>query len=341
HPRFSNGRHVRQHPLTDEAIRFSVERCFYVDYCLQSLPTADEARSLIDQLRNIFPAGGFEIHHVELWLTQENSDIPESTLGLSWNWQTDTLSYKHRPVIYETPTLRNIYKVLATQYDPLGWLLPYTTRAKVIIKQLWNRQRGWDDSNLPPELLQSWCTWEEELGYLPCISFPLPYVPPEVGMDGVTHEVHIFSDASEQAYGAVAYLRTTDQEGQTYLSFIIARQVPRLELCGSLVAAQLAKLLENELTLHVKSISLWTNSTTVLQSLNSESCCYRDFVGNRIAEIQVLTDMCSWHYLGSVDNPAYDLTKGRPLQYLAAQNRWSQGPAFLLHDPKEWPAVPG
>ncbi|KAK3553791.1 hypothetical protein QTP70_012165 [Hemibagrus guttatus] len=154
---------------------------------------------------------------------QENSDIPESMLGLSWNWQTDTLSYKHRPVVYETPTLRNIYKVLATQYDPLGWLLPFTTRAKVIVKQLWNKQRGWDDPNLPPELLQSWNAWEEELQYLPCITFPRPYVPVEVGMDGATHEVHIFSDASKQAYGAVAYLRTTDQEGRIYLSFILAR----------------------------------------------------------------------------------------------------------------------
>ncbi len=27
-------RHTRQHPLTDEEIRFSVERCFYVDNCL-------------------------------------------------------------------------------------------------------------------------------------------------------------------------------------------------------------------------------------------------------------------------------------------------------------------
>lgn len=77
---------------------------------------------------------------VELWLTQEKSDIPESTLGLSLNWQTDTLSYKHRPVVYETPTLRTIYKVLAN--NPLGWLLPFTTRVKVIIKQLWNKQRG-------------------------------------------------------------------------------------------------------------------------------------------------------------------------------------------------------
>ncbi len=281
-------------------------------------------------------------------MTQEKSDVPESTLGLSWNWQTDSLSYKYRPVTYKTPTLRNIYKVLATQYDPLGWLLPYTTRVKVIIRQLWNKERGWDDPSLPPELLQSWSAWEEELRYLPCISFPRTYVPPEVGMDGVIHEVHIFSDASEQAYGAVAYLRTTDQGGETYLSFIIAHSsitpkrahsIPKLELCGSLVAAQLAKLLENELTLHVQCISLWTDSTTVLQWLNSESCHFKVFVGNRIAEIQELTDKCSWRYVGSADNPADDLTKGRPLQYMGALNRWSQGPAFLLQDPKEWPVI--
>ncbi|KAK3542977.1 hypothetical protein QTP70_008513 [Hemibagrus guttatus] len=286
---------------------------------------------------------------VELWLTQEKSDIPESTLGLSWNWQMDTLSYKHRPVVYETPTLRNIYKVLATQYDPLGWLLPFTTRAKVIVKQLWNKQRGWDNPNLPPELLQFWNAWEEELQYLPCITFPRPYVPVEVGMDGATHEVHIFSDASKQAYGVVAYLQTTDQEGQIYLSFILARShvtpkqahsIPRLELCGSLVAAQLAKLLENELTLCIKFISLWTDSTTVLQWLNSESCRYRVFVGNRISEIQELTEKCSWHYVSSTDNPADNLTKGKPLQYLAAPNRWSQGPSFLLQDSKEWPVIP-
>ncbi|KAK3569372.1 hypothetical protein QTP86_026881 [Hemibagrus guttatus] len=290
-----------------------------------------------------------EWQSVELWLTQEKSDIPESTLGLSWNWQMDTLSYKHRPVVYETPTLRNIYKVLATQYDPLGWLLPFTTRAKVIVKQLWNKQRGWDNPNLPPELLQFWNAWEEELQYLPCITFPRPYVPVEVGMDGATHEVHIFSDASKQAYGVVAYLQTTDQEGQIYLSFILARShvtpkqahsIPRLELCGSLVAAQLAKLLENELTLCIKFISLWTDSTTVLQWLNSESCRYRVFVGNRISEIQELTEKCSWHYVSSTDNPADNLTKGKPLQYLAAPNRWSQGPSFLLQDSKEWPVIP-
>ncbi len=97
--------HTRQHPLTDEEICFSVERCFYVDNCLQSLPTAEAARSLIDHLHTILSGVGFEIRQwacndpaalrhlppearatsVEMWLTQEKADVSESMLGLSWN----------------------------------------------------------------------------------------------------------------------------------------------------------------------------------------------------------------------------------------------------------------
>ncbi len=238
---YSLQRHVIERSMADESIRFSVEKCFYVDNCLQSLDTPEAARHLVDGLREMLSKAGFEIRQwasnvpgvlshlpteaqaesLELWLAQDKTDIPESTLSLRWNWQTDTLAFKHRPVVYETPTLRNIYKVLATQYDPLGLLLPYTMRAKVIINQLWNKQRGWDDPNLPPELLRSWHIWENELQYLPNITLPRTYVHPEVEKDGASHEVHIFSDASEQAYGAVAYLRTTDKRGQVYLSFML------------------------------------------------------------------------------------------------------------------------
>ncbi len=107
-------RHSRQHPLTDEEIRFSVERCFYVDNCLQSLPNAEAAWSLIDCLRTILSGAGFEIRQwacndpaalrhlppearatsMELWLTQDQARCFH--VGLSWNWQSDTLSYKHR-----------------------------------------------------------------------------------------------------------------------------------------------------------------------------------------------------------------------------------------------------
>ena len=71
--------------------------------------------------------------------------------------------------------MRNIYRVLASQYDPLGFILPYTTRAKVLVQRLWEKQRDWDDPNLPEELLTAWRTWETELAYLPQIQLPRCY----------------------------------------------------------------------------------------------------------------------------------------------------------------------
>ncbi len=101
--------------------------------------------------------------------------------------------------------------------------------------------------------------WEEELCCLP------------KGLKVLLARSTSSQMASEQAYGAVAYLRTVDPTGQTFLSFLIVRSrvtpkrvhsIPRLKLCGSLVAAQLAKLLADELTLPIHSTVLWTDSTT-------------------------------------------------------------------------------
>ncbi|XP_057688209.1 uncharacterized protein LOC130913548 [Corythoichthys intestinalis] len=361
--------HVENSGDTEGDLKFSVENCFYVDNCLQSLRTPDQAKSLVTRLRALLATAGFDLRQwacndatvlshlpqearsesLDKWLTQDNADPQESTLGLSWNWETDSLSYKHRPVSYETLTLRNIYKVLASQYDPLGYLLPYSTRAKLIVRQLWDRQRGWDDANLPSELVQAWSNWEGELEYLPAVSLPRPYVSTESKLESTSYEVHIFADASEKAYGAVAYLRTEDGEGRVQLSFILARSrvapkrtqsIPRLELCAALVAAQLAHLLKKELTLEVTQIVLWSDSTTVLAWLQSQSCRFKVFVGTRVTEIQELTQDCNWRYVGSADNPADDLTRGKSLRDLAKPNRWSLGPPFLQQSSDTWPEKP-
>lgn len=169
------------------------------------------------------------------------------------DWNTDSLGYKHRSVSYEMPTLRNIYRVLASQYDPLGYLLPFTTRAKLLLRQLWDKKHGWDDLNLPSTLLQAWSDWEVELQFLPHLTFPRAYVPASANSKGAIREVHIFGDASEKAYGAVSYMRTVEQDGQVHFTFILARSrvapkralsIPRLELCGALLAAQLASTLK-------------------------------------------------------------------------------------------------
>ncbi|KAL2084932.1 hypothetical protein ACEWY4_020450 [Coilia grayii] len=143
--------------------------------------------------------------------------------------------------------MRTVYCILASQYDPLGFIIPYTTRAKVLVQALWRTERQWDDPILD-DLLPLWEAWESELTDLQNVTIPRRYTPFNITIEDV--ELHVFCDASEKAYGAVAYIRVVDSAGQTHVSFVLARSrvapkrrlsIPRLELCTALTGAQLAK----------------------------------------------------------------------------------------------------
>lgn len=48
----------------------------------------------------------------------------------------------------DQPLLRflcNVYKVLVSQYDPLGFIIPYTTRGKILEQSMWQKEMGWDE----------------------------------------------------------------------------------------------------------------------------------------------------------------------------------------------------
>ncbi|KAI4884383.1 hypothetical protein NFI96_011230, partial [Prochilodus magdalenae] len=361
-------RHVKDNSKGHEDILHAVETAFYVDNCLTSLTTADKAKTLVDRLRKQLSTGGFDIRQwasnepsvvehlpaeakaasTEQWLSQHQQDPEEPALGLHWNCLTDRLGYRHRPVEYSQPTLRNVYKVMATQYDPLGYLIPFTTRGKILIQDLWKVGVGWDEQIQPKALLEIWTQWENELVYLPQVEMPRCYVPASADIGAPTQQAHIFCDASERAYGAVVYLRTQDTQDNVHVAFVMARSrvsprkqlsIPRLELCAALSGAQLAKVIMTELSLSSDQIVLWTDSTTVLTWLKADSCRYKVFVGTRVAEIQELTERSTWRYVSTTDNPADDLTRGKTLLELSQPNRWGQGPQFLFQPPETWPVL--
>ena len=196
--------------------------------------------------------------------------------------------------------------------------------------------------------MDRWQVWERELPSLSCIRLPRCYTPPDVNPQTASRQLHIFCDASERIYGAVAYLRTEDENHTIHTSFVMARSrvapkkqlsMPRLELSAALAGAQLSSLLHQELTLPLESIILWSDSTTVLTWLKAESCRYKVFVGTRIAQIKTLTDASQWRYVDT-NNAADDLTRGKTLLSLSQPCRWRDGPPFLSAKPDLWPASP-
>ncbi|KAK7881385.1 hypothetical protein WMY93_029794 [Mugilogobius chulae] len=153
---FALQRHARDYAEGNEDVLESIEQCFYVDNCLQSLSTPESAKLLIDKLRQVLASGGFEIRQwasnvpaviahlpptarsesAEQWLAEKSPDPQEPALGLKWHCPTDQLSFKAKPPESQTITMRHVYKVLARQYDPLGIIIPYTTRAKVLVQRI-------------------------------------------------------------------------------------------------------------------------------------------------------------------------------------------------------------
>lgn len=91
-------------------------------------------------------------------------------------------------------------RVLTSQDDPLGYSLPYTTRAKVIVQHLLGKAREWDDPNFPLVLLQAWNMWEKELSTLSTITLFHSLTPPSTDLSLAMQHLHIFWDASQVAW---------------------------------------------------------------------------------------------------------------------------------------------
>ena len=54
-----------------------------------------------------------------------------------------------------TPTKRNVLKIIASVYDPIGFLSPITIQLKLLFQEICVSEVQWDNV-LPDELVQKW-----------------------------------------------------------------------------------------------------------------------------------------------------------------------------------------
>ena len=116
--------------------------------------------------------------------------------------------------------------------------------------------------------------WREELPLLQTIKLTRCYQSEETAL---TVELHGFCDASEVAFSAVVYIRSTYACSPTTCRLVLSKtkvaplktqSIPRLELNGAVLLAEILDTTRETLEIPQEDVSAWCDSTIVLAWLN-------------------------------------------------------------------------
>lgn len=276
-------------------------------------------------------------HDINTTMSKElaiGEHVLNKTLGLGWQVDRDELYYTTRLEPTNLLTKRTMMSVIAQIYDPLGLLSPTIIIAKIILQKLWLCKIDWDEP-IPDHIIPTWNKFIQSLSQLSNLRVPR-FVLSEF-RDNC--ELHIFSDASQDAYGACAYIRTYNTGSPVYVNLLCAKSkvapvktvctIPRLELCGALLGARLYKKIIKSLRLTFTKVYFWTDSTIVIGWTRMSPYNLKTFVQNRVSQINEITGDASWLHVISKDNPADMVSRGLSLTELKDNSLWWHGPLFL------------
>eukprot|EP00112_Aurelia_sp_Birch-Aquarium-sp1_P011096 Seg2340.7 transcript_id=Seg2340.7/GoldUCD/mRNA.D3Y31 product="hypothetical protein" protein_id=Seg2340.7/GoldUCD/D3Y31 len=341
-----------------------VKKNFYVDDLLKSVKSSEDAVGVYKDLKKLLSLGGFNLTK---WISNKREVIDaipeenrskelkkinferdilpvERALGVQWNVANDSFQYNVNIPAREV-TKRGILSFISSIYDPLGMVSPFILTSKIILQNLCREKLGWDDE-IPCTAVRRWNNCVKELPKLAELKVPRCFKPEDFG-EAKTVELHHFSDASEDGFGAVSYLRTVNYEGKIQCSFVIGKsrlaplkpmKIPKLELSAATVAVKLDRMLKQELEIRVDPSVFWTDSTAVIKYISNENKHFQTFVANRIAVIKDGSDPSQWNHVQRKMNPADDASRGVPVKDLTGDSRWINGPSFLWQTDETWPA---
>ncbi|GBP61414.1 hypothetical protein EVAR_37946_1 [Eumeta japonica] len=198
----------------------AVKRDHYVDDFICSTDSVPEAAKLISDVTIVHARGGFDIRG---WAT--NAPELKESLSAESSAEAATVS------LHKTKTERALGLIWEPECDSLGF--------DVTFKKL----PRWDDVLLERDYAK-WVDYLDEVRKLSQLRIPRCYA-----LRSSKIELHVFGDASEHAYAAVAYWRAVRPDGTVHLALVAGKSrvapnkvmsIPRLELQAALLACRLA-----------------------------------------------------------------------------------------------------
>ncbi|XP_071576788.1 uncharacterized protein [Temnothorax nylanderi] len=330
---------------------------FYVDNLISGAKTIEDARTIRDELIALLSLGGFPIKQ---WASNDErvvNDLPTNelhadfvlnldrslkTLGMTWSTRDDKICYLAHPItISGKITKRSILSEIAKIFDPLGLLGPIVLYAKKLMQDVWRCTLQWDES-VPQQIYTQWSEFVRQLESMQRISFERNLFIEDC--DSI--QLHGFCDASNVGYGACLYIRSRDKHGNVVSRLLCAKSrvaplktitIPRLELCGALLLARLYRETIGTLEVVFDKKVFWCDAQIVLHWIATSPHLLKNYVANRVAEIQEISSSIEWRHVRTEDNPADAISRGQlPHTFLQNQS-WPVGPSWLIKDEGEWP----
>ena len=345
--------------------QWHLKNSFYVDDLLGGADTPQEAMKLHRKLCNILSQANFGLRKwrsnsekvlqeipadiQELMPTQELVDQHTATypkaLGVAWDSREDTIYTSIGLPEKYISTKRGIVSDIAKTFDVLGWISPVILPMKILYRVLWQEKLDWDEE-VSQNHKDRHRKWREELHFLKEVRLPRHYFqhrkPKSI-------QLHGFSDASKEAYGATIYIRATYPTGPPTVELVIskskvtllaARSIPQLELCGANLLAKLMTTTRQTLDVPITDVFAYTDSTVVLAWLDGQTKFYCIYSANRIASTVNLLPTKCWRHVPTQENPADAASRGLSAAELRNHPLWWHGPDWLKIQPVAFPPQP-
>ncbi|XP_047019392.1 uncharacterized protein LOC124629845 isoform X2 [Helicoverpa zea] len=134
------------------------------------------------------------------------------TLGLNWRCSSDTFSFSmSNATSSNIATKRKILSVIAQIFDSIGLVVPCIVEAKIIMQQLWLVKCSWDEP-VPEHIQHPWDSFQNSLPFLNDFRIHR-WITCE---SSSSVQLHVFTDASERAYGACLHVRSVSLSGEVH-----------------------------------------------------------------------------------------------------------------------------
>ena len=270
--RYSQTRAVRE--LTDN---------FYVDDFVSGAESDEEASGLLREAQTVMSEAGMcftmcvsnspRVLDKSQTLSGSGANDSVKVLGVMWSPEEDAFLFEGVALQDVVPTKRVLLSVIARFFDPLGLATPFLMTAKCLFQEVWRLGLEWDEP-LPLSFRRVFSDWCDGLSVLKQLRMPRCYSGTRGQWADAEKEVHVFSDASPKAYGAVVYIRLTFPDGSITVSMVMSKArvaplkeqtLPRLELLGCQLGAQLFDAARSALQLPADiPCRLWTDSMIAL-----------------------------------------------------------------------------